>query len=64
MSKHNAKDVHVFVDPDAPIPAKLLAQAKALTQRGEKDIDYSDIAPTPPGVAWTKPGRKLPDVKR
>jgi hypothetical protein len=64
MSKHIAKDVHVVVDLDAPIPTKLLAQAQALIQRSEKSIDYSDIAPTPPGVVWVKPGRKLPGAKK
>lgn len=63
MSKDSAKDVHISINPGAPIPAKLVAQALSLTQRSEKDIDYSDIAPTPRGVVWTKPGRKLPDTK-
>jgi hypothetical protein len=63
MSKANIKDVHVSVDPDAPIPAELLAQVQTLNQRVERDIDYSDIPPTPHGVVWIKPGHKLPGTR-
>jgi hypothetical protein len=63
MGKANIKDVHVSIDPDAPIPAELLAQVQTLKQHGEKDIDYSDIPPSPHGDVWIKPGRKLPDTK-
>lgn len=59
-----SKDVHVSVDPDAPIPTELLAQVQTLKQRSLKEIDYSDIPPAVADVVWTKPGRKLPGTKQ
>jgi hypothetical protein len=63
MKKADSKIVRVSIDPMVSIPTELLAQAQALALLDEMNINYDDIPPTPPGVAWTKPGSKASDVK-
>ena len=46
---------------DAKNPPKLTArQLKELKALKDRKIDYSDIPPTPPGTAWTRPGDLIP----
>lgn len=56
------KTVRFILDPSNP-PELSEAAAARLAAMKDEDINYSDIPPTPAGVAWYKPGALIPDTK-
>jgi len=55
------KTVRFTLDPSTPLTADEMAQLDALKDR---DIDFSDIPPSPADAEWTRPGPLIPETKK